>query len=365
MAKNSSYVQMLEDENKKNLAGNQETPLVVSSDNASGSTILPESAKSGGYVSPYAQQIEQAMSQVQNSAFQYNREEDPNWQAMRKQYLLEAERSMKDTLGQASAATGGRASTAAINAASQAADYYKSQLNAQQQTLYQAAYERYYNQFTQDLNKLSALQQQDATAYQQYLDEQNAQIAEQERADAAQNTAYERLVTLIMNTGHSPSAEELAAANMSASEASSWKRYYQNQLANSGGGSSGGGGSSYYNYGYDTSTVKAAQNYVGTTADGKWGSNSTAAAAAMGYGSLAEVIAAMNNTSSKSNAASAATTASKATSTASTAKYTSSELLAAAASGYSYSEIIAMLAKRGVDTSSAAVQADVKWALSK
>lgn len=237
-----NYTQALEEEEKKLLAGNQETPLVVSEEST------------GSYVSPYAQQIEEALGKVQNSTFEYNQAEDPSWQAMRKQYLLDAERSMKDVMGQAAAATGGRASTAAISAASQAADYYKSQLNAQQQTLYQAAYERYYNQFTQELNKLSALQQQDATAYQQYLDEKNAAldaeqreyergIYEKEQAEAARSTAYERLVTLIMNTGYSPSAEELTAAGMSASEAKSWAQYYADQKALA--SSSGSSGYSY------------------------------------------------------------------------------------------------------------------------
>lgn len=59
-----------------------------------------------------------------------------------------------------------------------------------------------------------------------------------------------------------------------------------------GSGSSGGGG--FNNGGYDTATIKKAQQFVGTTADGMWGANSQAAAAAKGYNSLADVIAEMS-----------------------------------------------------------------------
>ena len=55
--------------------------------------------------------------------------------------------------------------------------------------------------------------------------------------------------------------------------------------------STGKGG--YDNQGYESSVVKQAQEFVGASADGKWGSNSAAAAKAKGYNSLADVISAM------------------------------------------------------------------------
>ena len=88
-----------------------------------------------------------------------------------------------------------------------------------------------------------------------------------------------------------------------------WQKLYDAQHGSTGGGSGtggssgsgggsgssggSGGGSSYDNGKYSDADVKQAQNFVGASADGKWGANSAAKAKAKGYNSLAEVITAM------------------------------------------------------------------------
>ena len=64
------------------------------------------------------------------------------------------------------------------------------------------------------------------------------------------------------------------------------------------GGTSPEGRSGYNNEGFDTATVKKAQNFVGVTADGKWGPQSQEAARKKGYNSLTAVVTAMNAGSS-------------------------------------------------------------------
>jgi hypothetical protein len=96
--------------------------------------------------------------------FSYDKNNDPQWQAMRKQYLREAERARADTMGRASAMTGGRPSSFAVTAASQAGDYFTGQLADRIPELYRQAYDRYMNEFQmnrQKLDDVNAMQQRD------------------------------------------------------------------------------------------------------------------------------------------------------------------------------------------------------------
>lgn len=119
---------------------------------------------------------------------------------------------------------------------------------------------------------------------------QALQQAQQEAQAAAQQDAYEVALDLI-TSGIMPTASQLAAAGMTRADAESL--YYQvmaQQAAKSSGRSGGSGGSNtkknnnsgsggYSDNGNLTATqVKELQKYLGVTADGKWGNNSSAAA---------------------------------------------------------------------------------------
>lgn len=128
-----------------------------------------------GYQSPYAQQIQSALAGLQGSSWGgWDKDSDPSYQAYRKEYLREADRSMEDTLGQYAVNTGGVASSAAITAASQAADYYKSQLSDKIPELYQNAYSRYLGDIQNRQQNLSLLMQADQQSANQYYDRINA-----------------------------------------------------------------------------------------------------------------------------------------------------------------------------------------------
>ena len=119
---------------------------------------------------------------------------------------------------------------------------------------------------------------------------QALQQAQQEAQAAAQQDAYEVALDLI-TSGIMPTASQLAAAGITRADAESL--YYQvmaQQAAKSSGRSGGSGGSNtkknnnsgsggYSDNGNLTATqVKELQKYLGVTADGKWGNNSSAAA---------------------------------------------------------------------------------------
>ena len=118
-------------------------------------------------------------------SFSWNAETDPSYQAYRKQYIREGNRATQDALGAAAAATGGIPSSYATAAATQAGDYYASQLTDKVPQLYEAAYSRAYNQYLNDLSQWNADR---SFGYGQLIDEINTQTSN--RQEALQNALY-------------------------------------------------------------------------------------------------------------------------------------------------------------------------------
>lgn len=113
--------------------------------------------------------------------FSYNPETDLVYQAYQKQYSREGDRATQNALASASAATGGIPSSYATVAATQAGDYYASQISDKIPELYNDAYNRY-------LNELSQWNTDRSFAYNQQIDEMNQQTAN--RQEALQKALY-------------------------------------------------------------------------------------------------------------------------------------------------------------------------------
>lgn len=124
---------------------------------------------SSGYVSPYAERLNQVISDIEGSKWEgWDANTDPSMQAYRKQYLREADRTTEDVLGQYAQNTGGIAGSQAIAAATQAGDYYKSQLADKVPELYENAYSRYLNEVAQKNDLASLLMNAENQAQNQY-----------------------------------------------------------------------------------------------------------------------------------------------------------------------------------------------------
>ena len=137
-----------------------------------------EPAAPPAYQSDYRPQIAaQTQALLEQPQFRYDYREDPNYTALRKEYLREADRSAENTLGAYAAMTGGMPSTAALTAAQQAADYQKTQLTDSIPRLYELAYAAYQNNDAQDranLELLAALEKSDYQRYQDQLRQANS-----------------------------------------------------------------------------------------------------------------------------------------------------------------------------------------------
>lgn len=240
-------------------------------------TFLPGSYTGGGYTNPYQKDLDAILKRTQDGS------------AYRKQYLREADRTMQDTLAQYGSMTGGIPSTQAVAAASQAADYYKSQLadkmadlDYQNANLLLAAGNQaasdYQLRISDAMNRWSQLgyaddevaqilgvaigtptsdqsyqswqrgMQENQWEWQKDMQERSfAREGEQwdwERQQQAKSDAY-TLAMALLQAGQMPGADTLAASGISQEDANALLSAVQASQASraSGGGGSGGGSS--------------------------------------------------------------------------------------------------------------------------
>lgn len=210
-------------------------------------SYLPGSYTGSSYKNPYLEELNAAIGRMQDTG------------AYKKAYLQKADRTMQDVLGQYSTMTGGIPSTQAVAAASQQADYYKSQLgqqladldrqnaslllSASQQT--QSEYQMMISEALDRWTRLGYADDQVAqilgvgigtpTSDQSYL---NWQQGQQEKSDA-----YTMAMTLL-KAGQMPNADTLAAAGITAEDAKKLYAAYSTPVYSysGGGGDNGGNG---------------------------------------------------------------------------------------------------------------------------
>lgn len=106
----------------------------------------------------YNKKINEAADKVSNRpSFSYDLESDPAYKAYYEAAVRNGEDAYEDILARNAAMTGGFANSNAIMAAAQARNAHLDTLNDRIPQLYQAAYERYNQDYQNDLNALSAL----------------------------------------------------------------------------------------------------------------------------------------------------------------------------------------------------------------
>ena len=283
------------------------------------------------YDNQYAEQQQALLDAILNRPdFTWSKETDPLWGSYKKSCLRAGDPATANALAQASAASGGRPSTAAVTAATQAGDYYATQLNDIIPTLYQQAYDRYLNEYSMMLQDLGAVNTQEQLDYAKYLDQltqyntdrnfaydtylgdfnilqgQLASLQGQDDVDYGRyldtinlgiqrdETEYQRQqqdqalvqaqVDAILAAGGTPSAELVGASGYSSEYIQALEDAYRREAAertsvsSGGGGRGGSGGSGYDNGGLTTTQIQQMQTALGVTPDGMWGPETQAAA---------------------------------------------------------------------------------------
>lgn len=230
------------------------------------------------YENAFVQQQKDLLDRILNREdFSWSKETDPQWSSYKKSYLREGDRATANALAQASAASGGRPSSHAVNAATQAGDYYATKLNDVIPTLYQQAYERYLDEYNMKLKDLNAVNQQEQLDYAKYLDRlgqfntdrgfayqnyaddydrlrsQLADVQGQDQIDYAryldevsrQQTAQDSIrsqVDAILAAGGSPSANLVSESGYSSEYVKALEDAYRKQEAEKAAKKSGSGG---------------------------------------------------------------------------------------------------------------------------
>lgn len=160
------------------------------------------------YQSQWQPQINTMMDQYLNrDKFSYDVNADALYQQLKDQYALMGQQAMMDTMGQASALTGGYGNSYAQGVGQQAYQGYMQQLNDKIPDLYQLALNRYMTEGSQMLDNMNLMMQQDSIDYGRYRDQM-----------ADQDDAYNKLVALMTGYGYAPTADEMTYAGMTESQ---------------------------------------------------------------------------------------------------------------------------------------------------
>lgn len=133
-----------------------------------------ENARPADFTSKYQAQIDDLLNKIYgDKGFSYTAEDlknDDLYKMYAQQYQQSASRAMRDTMGQAQAASGGYGSTYAQQVGQQAYDQTMSGLNDKVLDFRDRAYQTYLNNQSNRYNALNAFQTQDNTDYGRYRD---------------------------------------------------------------------------------------------------------------------------------------------------------------------------------------------------
>lgn len=153
--------------------------------------LLDKALQREKYVSPYSETADNLLNQLGNEAMVGNDDQrDDLFGAYAKQYRREGERAIADTMGTASALTGGVPSSAAVTAANQAGQYYATKLSDKIPELEAAAANQKAARQQLLLNALQAANSADDRNYQRYLDDIGLDYDQMDLLRALRNDDY-------------------------------------------------------------------------------------------------------------------------------------------------------------------------------
>jgi hypothetical protein len=188
---------------------------------------------------------------VSRPAFRYDPGSDPLYRSYRDQMVSEGSRAMRDTMGQAAALTGGYGSSYAESVGQKQYGLYLQKLGQAMPELYKAAYDRYSAEgdaLRADFDMAKGLADSE---YGRRRDRFNQAAALEKQQYERGEKSYQKLVSLISESGYQPSDAELRAAGMTRAQAEALRNDYLQKnplalvLSGAWAASVGGGGESY------------------------------------------------------------------------------------------------------------------------
>ena len=245
----------------------------------------------GAYQSQWQAQIQEYLNKIMNrDPFSYNFNEDALYQQYKDIYTQMGLMAMMDTMGQASAMTGGYGNSYAQTVGQQAYNQQLSQLNNVLPELYKMAFDRYAYEGDQMMNQYGLLMDQENMDYNRYMDSYNQWAGERDylagRYDTERDYAYNQYMDgynqawneYVMK--YQQSRDQVSDQQWQYEQDENKRRYEEGKTAGTSSGNTGNNTntSDYDNGKLTTSQVKMIQEALGVTADGKWGDDSFKAA---------------------------------------------------------------------------------------
>ncbi len=146
----------------------QKSDAVISAENALNKW---EKNKPGEYKSKYSDSIDRILYDILNREdFSYNMNADPMYQQYRESYIQNGKKAMMDTLGQATALTGGYLNSYAATVGNQVYDEYLNQMNDIALELRDRAYDMYVDEGDKLIEDITILRSLDGDDYDRYWD---------------------------------------------------------------------------------------------------------------------------------------------------------------------------------------------------
>ena len=264
--------------------------------------------KPGAYQSQWQTQLDDAINKILNrEKFSYDLNGDALYQQYKNQYQMQGQKAMMDTMGQASALTGGYGNSYAQTAGQQAYQGHLQQLNDKIPELYQLALNKYQTEGQDMYDKYSLLAGQENQDYGRYQDQLNNWQTEtdrlQNRYDTERNFDYGKWsdgrdfgygqYIDDRNLQYQQDRDKVADEQWQKEFDEAVRQYnHKNGISTSTGGNTTSTPAStptgnptpapvgYNNGTVSTENIKKIQAALGVTQDGKWGPASQAAAKA-------------------------------------------------------------------------------------
>lgn len=234
----------------------------------------------------YGESMKDAMQKVLNrDKFRYDLNGDALYQQYKDRYIQQGKQAMMDTIGQASALTGGYGNSYAQQAGQQTYQGYLQGLNDRVPELYQMAMERYNQEGTDLLNKYGLLSDQYDKEYSRYRDDVSDWQARRDYLanlfNSERNFDYTGFRDQVADEQWQKEFDE-AMRQYNQNYAFSQQQYDDSKKTSSSSSSSsrsssGVSGWGYSTHGYSTADIMALQRNAGIDVDGVWGPDTQAA----------------------------------------------------------------------------------------
>lgn len=187
------------------------------------------------FSSPYTEKKNKAMTDIENIGdFKYDFADDPMYAAIRDNYARQGKLAMQDTVGKASAATGGYGNSYAASAGAQAYNQYMAQTSEMIPELYQMAYALHADKKNDAYKKASLYDSLEATDYSRRLDDISRAYTDYGAAASRADTAYNRDFnekSTEYQTGYQEATDERNYKLSASNNALAWQKYNDEKAA--------------------------------------------------------------------------------------------------------------------------------------